>query len=374
MKIAIVHEWLVTLGGSEKVVEQIVSVFPEADIFTLVDFLPDRDRQFLVGKQIKTSIIQHLPLARKYYRQYLPIMPLVIEQFDLSNYDLVLSSNHAVAKGVLTGPHQLHISYFHSPMRYAWDMQHQYLNEARLNKGFFTWPMRWLFHYLRMWDYRTSHGVDYFIANSEFVARRIWKAYRREAKVIYPPVQIDKFNLLAKKEAYYLAASRMVPYKKMGLIVEAFNRMPDKHLILIGDGPEFHKIRSIAGRNIEVLGYQPDKELQHYMQGARAFVFAAVEDFGIIPVEAQACGTPVIAFQQGGALETVRGLEQNEPTGVFFSEQKADAIIEAITAFEKHGSEISPENCRKNSEGFSSQRFCSEYAQFVKEAWERFSR
>ena len=372
MKIAIVHEWLVTYGGSEKVVEQILSLFPEADIFTLVDFLPARDRIFLSGKHIKTSFIQLMPFARKYYRQYLPFMPLAIEQFDLSKYDLVLSSNHAVAKGVLTGPHQLHISYIHSPMRYAWEMQHQYLNEAGLDKGVLTWPTRWLLHQLRMWDFRTSHGVNYFIANSEFVAQRIWKAYRREAKVIYPPVQITKFSFQEKKDNYYLAASRMVPYKKMDLIVESFNHMPDKRLVVIGDGPELHKIKKKANRNIEILGYQPDEVLHEHLQRTKAFVFAALEDFGIIPVEAQACGTPVIAYRQGGVSETIRGLEHKEPTGVFFLEQTVNAIIEAITKFEDHEGEINPESCRANSERFSSQRFCTEYSRFIEENWERF--
>jgi len=372
MKIAIVHEWLVTYGGSEKVVEQILSLFPEADIFTLVDFLPARDRIFLSDKHIKTSFIQLMPFARKYYRQYLPFMPLAIEQFDLSKYDLVLSSNHAVAKGVLTGPHQLHISYIHSPMRYAWEMQHQYLNEAGLDKGVLTWPTRWLLHQLRMWDFRTSHGVNYFIANSEFVAQRIWKAYRREAKVIYPPVQITKFSVQEKKDNYYLAASRMVPYKKMDLIVESFNHMPDKRLVVIGDGPELHKIKKKANRNIEILGYQPDEVLHEHLQRSKALVFAALEDFGIIPVEAQACGTPVIAFRQGGVSETIRGLEHKEPTGVFFSEQTVSAIIEAITKFEDHEGEINPKSCRANSERFSSQRFCTEYSRFIEENWERF--
>lgn len=372
MKIAIVHEWLVTYGGSEKVVEQIISLYPEADIFTLVDYLPSRDRGFLTGKKIKTSIIQHLPLASKYYRQYLPLMPLAIEQFDLSEYDLVISSNHAVAKGVLTGPHQLHISYFHSPMRYAWEMQHQYLNQSRLGKGILSWPSRWLLHELRLWDYRTSNGVNYFIANSEFVARRIWKAYRREAKVIYPPVQVARLNLHEEKDDYYLTASRLVPYKKIDLIVEAFNQMPDKRLIVIGDGPELNKIKRIANQNIEVLGYQSDEVLYEHMQHARAFVFAALEDFGIIPVEAQACGTPVIAYRQGGAIETIRGLEDAEPTGVFFSEQTVNAITGAIHTFEEHAAEITPQSCRINAERFSSQRFCTEITAFINSAYERY--
>ena len=373
MKTAIVHEWFVTYVGSEKVVEQLLALYPEADLFTLVDFLPASEREFLKGRKIHTSFIQKLPLAKKYYRQYLPWMPLAIEQFDLSEYELIISSSHAVAKGVLTAPDQLHISYVHSPMRYAWDMQHQYLRETGLDKGIFSWYTRRLLHRMRLWDYRTANGVDWFVANSRFIAHRIWKVYRREAKVIHPPVQIENFPLQESKSDYYLAASRMVPYKKMDLIVEAFNRMPKKRLVVIGEGPGLRKVKANAKSNIEVLGYQPTGILSQYMQGARAFIFAAREDFGIMPLEAQACGTPVIAFGEGGALETIRGLDDAQPTGVFFKEQTPEAIINAVDLFEANEHKITPAVCRKNSEGFSPQRFRSEFAQFVEEAWTRFN-
>lgn len=373
MKTAIVHEWFVTYVGSEKVVEQLLALYPEADLFTLVDFLPASEREFLKGRKIHTSFIQKLPLAKKYYRQYLPWMPLAIEQFDLSEYELIISSSHAVAKGVLTAPDQLHISYVHSPMRYAWDMQHQYLRETGLDKGIFSWYTRRLLHRMRLWDYRTANGVDWFVANSRFIARRIWKVYRREAKVIHPPVQIENFPLQETKSDYYLAASRMVPYKKMDLIVEAFNRMPEKRLVVIGEGPGLRKVKANAKSNIEVLGYQPTGILSQYMQGARAFIFAAREDFGIMPLEAQASGTPVIAFGEGGALETIRGLDDAQPTGVFFKEQTPEAIINAVDLFEANEHKITPTVCRKNSEGFSPQRFRSEFAQFVEDAWTRFN-
>jgi len=372
MKIAIVHDWFVTYVGSEKVVEQIISLYPEADIFTLFDFLSAQDRCFLNNRRIKTSFIQHLPFAQNYYRQYLPLMPLAIEQFDLSGYDLILSSNHAVAKGVLTGPHQLHISYIHTPMRYAWDMQHQYLRESRFGKGIMAWPTRWFLHQLRLWDYRTANGVDHFIANSEFIAQRIWKVYRREAKVIYPPVQVAEFSFQEKKDSYYLAASRMVPYKKMDLIVESFNKMPDKHLIVIGEGPDLDKVKKNAKGNIEILGYQPNDILKKYMQNAKAFVFAALEDFGISPLEAQACGTPVIAYGRGGALETIHGLEHSEPTGVLYEDQSVEAITTAIRKFEENQAHINPRNCRLNAERFSSEYFCSEFTRFVDSSWEQF--
>lgn len=373
MKIAIVHEWFITYVGSEKVIEQILSLYPDADIFTLFDFLPENDRKFLDGKGTHTSFMQNLPFARKYYRQYLPLMPLAIEQFDLSEYDLVISSNHAVAKGVITGPNQLHISYVHTPMRYIWEMQDQYLKESGLDKGILTWPTRWLFHRLRAWDYRTSNSVDHFIANSQFVARRIWKFYRRNAQVIYPPVNITGFVYQENKENYYLAASRLVPYKKVDLIVSAFNSMPDKSLVVIGEGPELNKIRQMAKNNIEILGYQPDDVLRRYMQNAKAFVFAALEDFGIMPVEAQACGTPVIAYGNGGVLETIHGLDHPQPSGIFFDEQTVKAISQAVRLFESNERKIKPDACRKNAEKFSTERFRSEFKDFVENAWELHS-
>ena len=241
MRVAIVHDWLVTYAGAERVLEQIIACFPEADLFAVVDFLNPSERGFLKGKLVKTSCIQKLPFAKKKYRIYLPFMPLAVEQFDLSNYDLVISSSHAVAKGVITGPDQLHISYVYSPMRYAWDLQHQYLRETGMGQGFKGWLAKRELHKLRMWDLRTANGVDHFIADSCFVARRIWKVYRREAVVIYPPVDIDLFTLVEQKEDFYFTASRMVPYKRIDLIVEAFSHMPCKRLVGIGTGREWDK-------------------------------------------------------------------------------------------------------------------------------------
>ena len=287
-------------------------------------------------------------------------MPLAIEQLDLSKYDLVISSSHCVAKGILTGPNQVHISYVHSPIRYAWDLQHQYLKEAGLTKGLKGWIAKIILHYMKIWDTRTSNGVDYFIANSQFVAKRIWKCYRRKADVIYPPVDVEAFEYCDKKDDFYLTASRMVPYKKMDLIVEVFTKMPDKKLIVIGDGPDFDKIQKIAQghSNIKLMGYQPFKVLKDHMQRAKAFVFAAEEDFGITPVEAQACGTPVIAYSRGGALETVRGLDiKDRPTGVFFDKQDKDSLIKAINYFEENKGKIQYKNCRENALSFSIDNF-----------------
>lgn len=365
MKVAIVCDWLVTYAGAERVLEQILKIYPEADLFCLVDFVPEKERGFLRGKKPKTTFLQTFPGAKKRYRSYLPLMPLAIEQLDVSGYDLVISSSHCVAKGIMTGPDQVHISYVHSPVRYAWDLQHQYLQEAGMTKGLKSWIARLILHYIRMWDYRTANGVDYFIGNSQFIARRIKKVYGREADVIYPPVNIDNFSLCTEKEDYYLTASRMVPYKKMRLIVEAFNQMPDKKLIVIGAGPEYEKTKAIARKNVNMMGFQPFDVLKEKMQHAKAFVFAAEEDFGITPVEAQACGTPVIAYGKGGSLETVRGQDKDNPTGIFFKEQTVESICDAVKRFEDLKTKILPEDCRKHAEEFSEERFRDEFKYFV---------
>ena len=372
IRIAIVHDWLVTYAGAERVLEQMLNCFPEADIFSTVDFLPERQRDFIHNKSVTTTFIQKLPLAQTKYRQYLPLMPLAIEQLDLSGYEVVISSSHAVAKGVLTGPDQLHLCMCYSPIRYAWDLQHQYLKESGLERGMKGWLAKWFLHKIRIWDARTSNGVDAFIAISSFIQRRIWKVYRRESTVMYPPVDVTEFGLKEKKEEFYLTASRMVPYKKIDLIVEAFAGLPDRHLVVIGDGPDFEKIRSKAGKNVTIMGYQQSDVLKDHMQRAKAFIFAAEEDFGIAPLEAQACGTPVIAYGKGGALETIRGLDAERPTGIFFPEQTAAAIQDAIHAFE--GVQISAENCRENAMRFSPERFREEFAGFVRHSWAEFSK
>jgi len=366
MRVALVHDWFTVYAGAERVVEQMLRVLPGADVYAVTDFLPEEERGFLQGKAVRTSFIQGLPRARRHYRAYLPLMPLAIEQFDLKGYDLVLSSSHAVAKGVVTGPDQLHLCMCYSPMRYAWDLQHQYLRESGLERGPKSWLVRPLLHYLRLWDSRTANGVDGFIAISRYIARRILKTYRREAEVIYPPVDVEAFTLEVKKEDFYLTASRMVPYKRMDLIVEAFARMPGRKLVVIGDGPEMPKIRAKATPNVTLLGYQPFEVLREYMQKARAFVFAAEEDFGIAPVEAQACGTPVIAFGRGGATETILPGE----TGIFFGEQSVESLIAAIEEFE--GLSFDPLWIRRNAECFSKERFRREFAALIEREWDKF--
>lgn len=372
MRVAIVHDWLTVYAGAERVLEQILVCFPEADLFSLVDFLPAEQRRFIKNKPVTTSFIQQLPRAKGKYRNYLPLMPFAIEQFDLSAYDLVISNSHAVAKGVLTGPDQLHICFCNSPIRYAWDLQHQYLAESSLQHGLKGLIVRWILHVVRMWDTRTSNGVDSFIGNSHFIARRINKVYGRQAEVIYPPVDVSGFAFQESKSDFYLTASRMVPYKKMPMIVQAFSAMPDKKLVVIGDGPDFEKCKAAAGPNVNLMGWQPFEVLKQHMQQAKAFVFAAEEDFGITPLEAQACGTPVIAYGKGAVRETIRGLRHATPTGVLFDEQKPAAVIDAVQLFERDQALISPAACRENALRFSSDRFRKEFSEFVEVEMERF--
>ncbi|HIP49375.1 MAG TPA: glycosyltransferase family 4 protein [Lutibacter sp.] len=367
MRRALIHDWFYVYGGAEKVVKSIMNIYPDLEPHALIDFLDEKDRaSFLKGKKAKTSFIQNLPFVKKNHRKYLQLFPKAIEQFDLREYDLILSTSSSVAKGVLTNASQLHICYIHSPVRYAWDLYHQYLQEAGLEKGLKAWYAKRVLHKLRLWDIATINRVDYYIANSKYIAKRVKKLYNREATVIYPPVDVNSFTLETEKEDYYLAASRLVSYKKLDIIVAAFSKMPNKKLVVIGDGPEMDKLQKLKKDNISLLGYQPKDSLVHHMQKAKAFVFAAEEDFGIIPVEAQACGTPVIAFGKGGALETV---VDNE-TGIFFHEQTADSIIEAVHNFEKQ--KFDTKIIRKNAEKFSVAIFEKKYSKFVEKKYATF--
>jgi glycosyltransferase involved in cell wall biosynthesis len=371
-RVALVHDWLTAYVGGERVFEQMIRLFPDAGLFTTIDVLNSEERRFLQGRTPHTTFAQHWPLLRRHYRKLLPVMMLAIEQLDVSDCELVLSSSASVGKGVLTGPDQLHIAYVHSPMRYAWDMQNQYLRDAGLERGLKSYLARWMLHRARIWDLRTANGVDHFVANSHFIAQRIWKVYRRRATVIYPPVDVETFQLREDKEPFFLTVSRMVPYKKVSLLVEAFRRLPGHRLVVIGDGTEMARVRKMAGPNVELLGYQSSAVVRDYMQRARAFLFAAEEDFGISPVEAQACGTPVIAFGRGGALETIRGLEHPRPTGIFFAEQTAEAIAAAVGEFERHQSRFDPSICRDNAQRFSPEVFRETYGRFVNGCWSAF--
>ncbi len=363
LKTAIVHEWLVNYAGSERVVESFTNIWPEADVFALVDFLSDEQREIILkGRKANTSFIQKLPFAKTKHRNYLPLFPSAIERLDLSAYDIIISSSHAVTKGFKKKENQLHITYCHSPMRYAWDQAEHYLY------GFKGVVAKLFLDYLRKWDLKSASNVDYFIANSQHIAEKIKRIYKREAAVIYPPVDTDKFEVGNKKENYYLTASRMVPYKKLDLVVEAFNQMPGKRLVVIGSGPEKDKIKSVAGSNIQIVGHQDREALKSFMQKTEAFVFAAEEDFGIIVVEAMACGTPVIALNKGGAKESVIC----GTTGILFDEQSSESIKNAVIQFEKQKDYFDPAAIRKHSGQFSRNIFEEKIKNFVNEKVENF--
>jgi glycosyltransferase involved in cell wall biosynthesis len=362
-----VHDWLPVYAGAERVLEQMIRVFPEPALYSLIDFIPEEQRGFLQGRPVETSFIQRLPFAKRLYRHYLPFAPLAVEQFDLTDHDVVISSSYAVAKGVLTRADQLHISYVHSPVRYAWDLYHEYLEEG-MSGGLRRAAARLVLHYLRLYDVTTAPRVDLFVANSQNVARRIWKTYRRRAHVVYPPVDVDRFTVKTQKESFYLTMSRLVPYKRIDLIVKAFAAMPEKELVVIGEGPEHDALARLAGPNIRLLGYQPDDAVTYYMQNARAFVFAAEEDFGIVPVEAQACGTPVIAYERGGALETV----VPGTTGVFFAEQTVDHLTAAVNEFEHIRSQLDPADMRAQAERFAAPVFRRQFSELVERAYAEF--
>jgi len=352
MKIAIIHDWLVVNAGAEKVLKEILELFPEADVFSLVDFLNDKDRQeILKGKYAKTSFIQKLPFAKKYFRNYLPLFPKAIESLDLKEYDLIISSSWAVAKGVKKNKNQFHISYCHTPIRYAWDLYDEYVGNLKQPKKFLVEKT---LKYIRKWDLISSNRVDLFIANSKFVGERIKRIYNKDSIVLYPPVDTKKFDGDMKKDDFYLVVCRLVKYKKVDLIIKAFNQMPNKKLIVIGNGEEYNHLKKIAKNNIKLLGYQEDRVVIDYMKRAKAFVYAAIEDFGISVVEAQAAGTPVIALNKGGTKESVI----NNVTGVLFEKQTHDCIINAVKKFDyinfnlefikRHAAQFDKEIFKKN--------------------------
>ena len=369
MKIAIAHEWLDTYAGSERVVEQIVQLYPDADLFSLVDFLADDERAFIQQKPVTTSFLQTLPKARKHFRQYLPFMPFAIEQFDLTEYDLVISSNHAFAKGVITRADQLHISYVHTPIRYAWDLQWQYLEHAGLKRGLKGAITRLILHYLRLWDVNTANRVDCFVANSHFIAHRIWKTYRRRAEVIYPPVAVQRFRADRPRDDFYLTVSRFVPYKRVDLTIAAFNQL-NLPLIVIGEGAGKAQLQREARSHIQFLGYQPDSVVIDHMERCKAFIFPAEEDFGITPVEAQAAGAPVIAYARGGVTETVIAGK----TGLLFPAQTVASLVQAVQAFEAAGGTVDlPSSAiRHHAEQFSEARFRQDFQRFTEHLWQKF--
>ncbi len=369
MKTAIVHDWFAGYAGSERVVESLTNIWKDADVYVLFNLLTEEEQRIVVKDKIPiTSFLQKKKSIRKNHRKYLPFFPYAIEQFDLSGYDLIISSSHAVAKGVLTNSNQLHINYCHTPIRYAWDLTHQYLNEAGLQHGLKAMAAKSILHYIRMWDVAAANRVDYFVANSKYVAARINKTYRRDAKVIYPPVDTSLFPLHPNKEDFYLTASRLVPYKRIDMIAEAFSQIGDKKLLIIGDGPEGKKIKAKSSGNIEFLGAQPREKLREYMQKAKAFVFAADEDFGIMVIEALSCGTPVIALNKGGTGETLI----DGKTGILFDSQHAAQIKDAVLRFEKCPGKFEPSELSEYARQFDRKIFEEKIKSFVDEKCREF--
>jgi glycosyltransferase involved in cell wall biosynthesis len=358
-KIAVVHDWCPSFRGGERVLARICGQFPNAEVFTLFDFLPaDVKDQYFHDVEFHASAANRLPMIEKYYRSLFFLCPFLIEQFDVTGYDLVISSSAAFSRGVLTRPDQPHLCYVHSPVRYAWDEQFSYLEQGRMGFGPKGLLFRYMLHCLRTWDTRTAHGPDLMLANSSYVRSRIRHIYGRDAQVVYPPVAIDELACVTEKDDYYVSASFLAPYKRTDLVIRAFNEMPSRRLMVVGEGQQSKALRSLAGPNVTFCGYLPREDYVKMIAGAKAMVFAGCEDFGIALAEAQACGTPLIAFGRGGACDIVRPLGSAErPTGVLFRRQTIASLKEAVDQFEENQRSIAPLACRANATRFSEHRF-----------------
>jgi glycosyltransferase involved in cell wall biosynthesis len=378
--IALVHEWFTprSVGGSEAVVRELDRLLTErghsARLFALVDGESRRPGSWLEGRPITTSFIQRLPWGISHVQQYLPLLPLAIEQLDLAGYPLVLSSNHLVAKGVLIGPDQLHVSYVHTPVRFAWDLMHPYLERSALARGPLGPLVRLQLHQLRQWDALSAQRVDGLVANSRFTARRIRRCWRRRAEVVHPPVAVDRFRWNQSRDATYVSLCRLVPNKRVDVVVQAFNHtgLP---LVVIGDGPERRRLEAMAGPTIRFLGRCGDAEANAWLERCRAYVYAGLEDFGIAPVEAMAAGAPVIAYGAGGLLDSVRCLQEGEPypTGLLFPQQSAASLAAALEHFEAAAlwRRLPPEGQRQWAERFAPERFRERMAAVLERHWHR---
>ncbi|MCC6325895.1 MAG: glycosyltransferase family 4 protein [Candidatus Brocadia sp.] len=378
MRVAIVHDWLTGMRGGEKVLEIFCEIFPDADVFTLIH-LRGSVSKIIEERNIQTSFLQKIPLTKRHYRSFLMLFPLAIEGFDMGAYDLVLSSSHCVAKGILTSATAVHVCYCHTPMRYVWDQYQTYFGAGQ--KGLISKVlMPPVAHYLRMWDVTSSERVDYFVANSYHVANRIKKYYKRLAEVIHPPVDCSLYTPQEnyKEGNYYLLVSAFAPYKRIDIAIEAFERM-GLPLILIGEGQEERRIRKMAKKHVQCIGWQSSESLREYYRGCKALIFPGEEDFGIVPLEAQACGKPVIAFARGGALETVHGvypsprespaaktlIDSESPTGVFFTKQTPGSLMEAVRFFEQRTNLFDPRLIRKHAENFDRSIFKEKFKQYI---------
>ena len=374
LKVAIVHDWLDTWAGSERVLAELLGLFPDSDLFAVVEFLSAQDRARFPRSHIETSFIQRIPFARGHFRKMLALMPFAVEQFDLRGYDIVISSCHAASKSVITGPDQLHVCVCYTPPRYAWDMQAEYLQQAGLGRGLKGWMIRRMLHRFRLTDLAASARVDRFVAISDYVARRIRKCYRRRSDVIYPPVDIAPEWSPQPRGDEFVTVSRLVPYKRVDLLVEAFRDLPGRVLNVVGDGPESDRLRRVATPNVKFHGRVDDAMRNRMVASSAAFLFAAEEDFGISPLEAQALGVPVIAFGRGGSSETIRGIESDVPTGVFFDTQHPASVVRAIAAFDEARDRVTPQACRDNAMRFATPRFRAEFISYVDAAWDAFNR
>lgn len=379
MRMAIVHDWLTGMRGGEKVLEVFCELFPDSDIFTLIH-INGSVSNIIESKRIQTSFLQKIPFVKSHYRFFLPLFPLAIESFDMKNYDIVLSSSHCVAKGVLTSPSTIHICYCHTPMRYVWDYYHTYFGADK--KGVISRLLAHIIaHYLRVWDVTSSNRVNYFLANSYNVANRIQKYYKRSAKVIHPPVDCSFYTPadIYKEGDYYLVVSALAPYKRIDIAVDAFEKL-GLPLIIVGGGQEEDLVKSVTKKYVTCVGWQSDESLKKYYRGCKALIFPGEEDFGIVPLEAQACGKPVIAFGKGGVLETVHGIysqlgseigrlphQPETPTGIFFTKQTTESLMEAVLFFENHRSLFDPVVIRKHAEGFDYLLFKEKFKQCIKE-------
>lgn len=368
MKIALVCDTMSAYGGAERVIEQILNLYPSADVFSVLDVVPEGQRQFLGGREIRSTFLQKLPRVSKYYRKLLHVWPLAVEQLDVMSYDLVISTHHSVAYGVLTRPGQVHASYVFSPARYAWDLQHEYLREAGLDRGPLSLVARHTLHKMRLWDYAAAQRPDAVAACSGFVSERMWRVHRRQAEVIYPPVPAVARPYDAARGDYYISVGRLVPYKRTDLLARAFAEMPNRRLKIVGTGPDMKKVAAACGPNVEMLGFCSNEEVRSLMAGARAYMFAGIEDFGITAVEAQALGTPVIALGDGGLHETVIGAPARGATGLFFREQSTTAIVKAVNEFERMIDRFTPEACIANADHFSERTFQDGFRAFVDRA------